>query len=70
MDVFPEAADVARRAGIPPGLARREAAFGRIEVGAATTQRAGRLFRREAVREYIERRLQCRARSVLGNLVR
>ncbi len=60
MEVFFESADVAKRAGISAGLARREAAQGRLEV-AATTPRGVRLFRPAAVERYAEQRRQRRA---------
>jgi DNA-binding transcriptional MerR regulator len=65
MERFHETADVARRAGITPGLVRREAAEGRLET-AAVTERGGRLFTPEAIRRYLEdrrrRRRERRAR--------
>lgn len=55
-----ETADVAKRAGVTPGLVRREAAQGRIEA-AAVTERGGRLFRPETVRRYLAERESRRA---------
>ena len=60
MNRYLETADVARRAGITPGLVRREAAAGRLEA-AAVTERGGRLFSAEAVRRYLEERRTRRA---------
>jgi len=55
MNTYLQTADVARRAGITPGLVRREAASGRLEA-AAVTERGGRLFSPNAVRRYLEER--------------
>ena len=55
MERYFESADVARQVGISPGLVRREAASGKIEVGAVTA-RGGRLFREEDVRRYLGER--------------
>jgi DNA-binding transcriptional MerR regulator len=60
MDTFLETADVAKRAGITPGLVRREAAEGRLEA-TAVTERGGRLFSTETVRRYLEERRSRRA---------
>jgi hypothetical protein len=63
METFLETADIARRAGITPGLVRREAAQGKLEV-AATTERGGRLFRPDAVGRYLaERKIRRDARA-------
>jgi predicted site-specific integrase-resolvase len=55
MELFLETADVANRAGVTPGLVRRDAAQGRLEA-VAVTQRGGRLFSAEAVQHYLEER--------------
>jgi hypothetical protein len=55
MEIFLESADVARQAGVTPGLVRREAAAGRLVAGAKTA-RGGRLFQEEAVRRYLAER--------------
>jgi DNA-binding transcriptional MerR regulator len=55
METYFETADVAKRAGITPGLVRREAAEGKLEA-TAVTERGGRLFSADAVRRYLEGR--------------
>ena len=60
MQTFLQTADVARRAGITPGLVRREAVDGSLET-AAVTERGGRLFNAEAVHRYLEERRTRRA---------
>ena len=55
METYCETADVARRAGVTPGLVRREAAEGKLEA-AAVTERGGRLFSAESVQRYLEER--------------
>jgi hypothetical protein len=52
VETFLETADIAKRAGITPGLVRREAAEGKIKV-AAVTLRGSRLFHPDDVREYL-----------------
>jgi hypothetical protein len=63
MNTYLETADVARRAGITPGLVRREAAEGKL-AATAVTERGGRLFSPEAVQRYLaERRARRLARE-------